>query len=156
MFKDLKIETNKPQISLKKFSTFVTTFRGFNIENLIKRKKITNYQLGEWIIQLSCLIPIQIAVAKNNQFQPLCDGLSAEDNVKFIDEYHPVDSIARNISFGWYEEIFKHFGDRQVKVVSSMSEQSCEKSYLLNHLIRSTFDGSAMVIIIFLQFNLFS
>ncbi|PKC69356.1 hypothetical protein RhiirA1_533516 [Rhizophagus irregularis] len=144
MFKDLKIETNKPQISLKKFSTFVTTFRGFNIENLIKRKKITNYQLGEWIIQLSCLIPIQIAVAKNNQFQPLCDGLSAEDNVKFIDEYHPVDSIARNISFGWYEGIFKHFGDRQVKVVSSMSEQSCEKSYLLNHLIRSTFDGSAM------------
>ncbi|CAB4480250.1 unnamed protein product [Rhizophagus irregularis] len=123
MFKDLKIETNKPQISLKKFSTFVTTFRGFNIENLIKRKKITNYQLGEWIIQLSCLIPIQIAVAKNNQFQPLCDGLSAEDNVKFIDEYHPVDSIARNISFGWYEGIFKHFGDRQVKVVSMVTKK---------------------------------
>ncbi|CAB4410502.1 unnamed protein product [Rhizophagus irregularis] len=144
MFKDLKRETNKPQISLKKFSTFVTTFQGFDIENLIKRKKITNYQLGEWIIQLSCLIPIQIAVAKNNQFQPLRDGLSAEDNVEFIDGYHPVDSIARNISFGWYEGIFKHFGDRQVKVVSSMGEQSCGKSYLLNHLIGSTFDGSAM------------
>ncbi|PKB98371.1 hypothetical protein RhiirA5_431468 [Rhizophagus irregularis] len=141
MFKDLKRETNKPQISLKKFSTFVTAFQGFDIENLIKRKKITNYQLGEWIIQLSCLIPIQIAVAKNNQFQPLRDGLSAEDNVEFIDGYHPVDSIARNISFGWYEGIFKHFGDRQVKVVSSMGEQSCGKSYLLNHLIGSTFDA---------------
>ncbi|CAB4409762.1 unnamed protein product [Rhizophagus irregularis] len=82
--------------------------------------------------------------SKNNQFQPLRDGLSAEDNVEFIDGYHPVDSIARNISFGWYEGIFKHFGDRQVKVVSSMGEQSCGKSYLLNHLIGSTFDGSAM------------
>ncbi|GBB87958.1 hypothetical protein RclHR1_14460001 [Rhizophagus clarus] len=147
MFKDLKRETNKPQKTLKKFLTSVTTLQDFDIENLIKRKKITNYQLGEWIIQLSCLIPIQIAVAKNNQFQPLRDGLSTEDNghpAELIDGYRPVDSIARNISFGWYEGIFKHFGDRQVKVVSSMGEQSCGKSYLLNHLIGSTFDGSAM------------
>ncbi|RGB38355.1 hypothetical protein C1646_755776 [Rhizophagus diaphanus] len=85
MFKDLKKETNKPQIFLKKFLTFVTTFQ-----------------------------------AKNNQFQPYRDGLSAKDNMEFIDGYHPVDSIACNISFGWYEGIFKHFGDYQVKVVSSM------------------------------------
>ncbi|CAI2161648.1 17233_t:CDS:10, partial [Funneliformis geosporum] len=146
MFKDLKRETNKPQTILKKFSIFVTTFQELDIVNLIhaKRKRIANIQLGEWIIQLSCLIPIQIAVAKNNQFQPLRDGLSENGRLGFDDGYRPVDSIARNISFGWYEGILKYFGDRQVKVVSSMGEQSCGKSYLLNHLVGSTFDGSAM------------
>ncbi|CAG8491773.1 7035_t:CDS:10 [Funneliformis caledonium] len=146
MFKDLKRETNKPQTILKKFSIFVTSFQEFDIEDLInaKRKKIANVQLGEWIIQLSCLIPIQIAVAKNNQFQPLRDGLSENGRFGLDDGYRPVDSIARNISFGWYEGILNYFGDRQVKVVSSMGEQSCGKSYLLNHLVGSTFDGSAM------------
>ncbi|CAG8641441.1 26067_t:CDS:10, partial [Dentiscutata erythropus] len=53
----------------------------------------------------------------------------------------PATSIKR---FGWYEGIFKYFGDKPVKVVSSMGEQSCGKSYMLNHLIGTTFDGSAM------------
>ncbi|CAI2194506.1 54_t:CDS:1, partial [Funneliformis geosporum] len=65
-----------------------------------------NYQLGEWIIQLLCLIPIQIAVSKNHKFQPLCDGtLKAESEQS--DGCH----ITRNISFGWYEGILNHLGN---------------------------------------------
>ena len=51
------------------------------------------------------------------------------------------------------KENFKHyskcsihyFGDKKVKIISSMGEQSCGKSFMLNHLIGTTFDASAMV-----------
>ncbi|CAJ0762989.1 13890_t:CDS:10 [Entrophospora sp. SA101] len=124
MFNELKKKTKKPASILKHFKTTVTTFSELDIEeNDFISKHSNKYQLGDFVIQLSCLIPIQIAVAKNNQFQPLRD---------------------ESISLGWYEGIFKHFGNRQVKVVSSMGEQSCGKSYMLNHLVGTTFDGSAM------------
>ena len=82
------------------------------------------------------------------QFQPLKDGLSSNgiDQVEFDNGYgHHVNNIAKNISLGWYEGIFKHFGDKKVKVVSCIGEQSCGKSFMLNHLIGTTFDMSAMV-----------
>ncbi|CAG8621583.1 6230_t:CDS:10, partial [Funneliformis caledonium] len=85
------------------------TIKDEEIENYCEKFEgyITETFEGEWIIQLSCLIPIQIAIARNNLFQPLKDGLSSND--------------------------MEH-DDGSVKVVSSMGEQSCGKS----------FDGSAM------------
>ncbi len=149
IFEDLKSSTKKPTTMLKKFSTSIITFQKLDIYNKRFRKNHSSeYEMGEWIIQLCCLIPIQIAVARNNLFQPLKDGLSSNDvnDVELDDGYgHHVDSIAKNISFGWYEGIFRHFGDKKVKVVSSMGEQSCGKSFMLNHLVGTTFDGSAMV-----------
>ncbi|CAG8716912.1 2138_t:CDS:2, partial [Acaulospora morrowiae] len=59
-------------------------------------------------------------------------------------DLHP-NNIAQKISFGWYEGILNHYGDHQVKVVSSMGKKSCGKSYMLNHLVGTTFDGSSMV-----------
>ncbi|CAG8595419.1 6107_t:CDS:2, partial [Scutellospora calospora] len=147
MFEELKRSTKKPATSLKKFTKSVTTFNNLNIvDPEFQQENTTEYQLGEWIIQLSVLLPIQIAVARNNLFTPLRDGLSSEvEQADLEDGYaRHVDAIAQNISFGWYEGIFKHFGNRQVKVVSSMGEQSCGKSYMLNHLVGTTFDGSAM------------
>ncbi|CAG8541330.1 7739_t:CDS:10, partial [Scutellospora calospora] len=147
MFDELKRTTKKPSTSLKKFTVAVSTFNNFDIDDFkFKQESSTEYQLGEWIIQLSVLIPIQIAVARNNLFIPLRDGLSSEtEQGEPEDEYAiHIDAIAQNISFGWYEGIFKYFGNRQVKVISSMGEQSCGKSYMLNHLIGTTFDGSAM------------
>ncbi|CAG8555006.1 15242_t:CDS:10, partial [Cetraspora pellucida] len=147
MFEDLKRSTKKPATTLKNFTVTVTTFNGLNfVDSEFQQENTTEYQVGEWIIQLSVLIPIQIAVARNNIFTPLRDGLSSEvEHADLEDEYAGhIDAIAQNISFGWYEGIFKHFGNRQVKVVSSMGEQSCGKSYMLNHLVGTTFDGSAM------------
>ncbi|CAG8440721.1 9944_t:CDS:10, partial [Cetraspora pellucida] len=146
MFEELRRSTKKPATLLKKFTVKVDTFNNLDIDINFKQGNTTEYQLGEWIIQLSVLIPIQIAVARNNLFIPLRDGLSSDaEQGEPEDEYaRHIDAIAQNISFGWYEGIFKYFGNRQVKVVSSMGEQSCGKSYMLNHLVGTTFDGSAM------------
>ncbi|CAI2180537.1 19077_t:CDS:10, partial [Funneliformis geosporum] len=142
IFKDLKNSTKKPTTVLKKFSTSVITFEELDIKNVkFQKKNSSEYELGDWIIQLCCLIPIQIAITRNNLFQPLRNGLSS--NFEF-DGYGHVNNIAENISFGWYEGIFKHFGDKKVKIVSSMGEQSCGKSFMLNHLVGTSFDGSAM------------
>ncbi|CAI2161360.1 13694_t:CDS:10 [Funneliformis geosporum] len=145
IFENLKRSTKKPATILKKFSTSITTYQKLDINNVKFQKKFSSiYEIGEWIIQLCCLIPIQIAVARNNLFQPLKDGLSSND-IELDDGYGGhVEGIAKNISFGWYEGIFRHFGDKKVKVVSSMGEQSCGKSFMLNHLVGTTFDGSAM------------
>ncbi|GBB83177.1 hypothetical protein RclHR1_00010059 [Rhizophagus clarus] len=143
MFGNLKRSTKKPTSILKKFSISVITFQELDIGNWNFQKKFSSeYQLGEWIIHLCCLIPIQIAVTRNNIFLPLKDGLSSY--LIDLEDDHHVDIIAKNISFGWYEGIFKHFSYKKVKVVSSMGEQSCGKSFMLNHLIGTTFEGSAM------------
>ncbi|GES75141.1 hypothetical protein GLOIN_2v1781568 [Rhizophagus clarus] len=146
MFENLENFTKKPASILKKFSTSTTTFQKLDIGNSNFQKKFSSeYQLGKWIIQLCCLIPIQIAVTRKNMFLPLKDGLSTnEDYLIDLEDGHHVDIIAKNISFGWYEGIFKHFSYKKVKVVSSMGEQSCGKSFMLNHLIGTTFDESAM------------
>ncbi|CAB4374198.1 unnamed protein product [Rhizophagus irregularis] len=146
MFDNLKYYTNKPTSMLKKFSASVITFKELDVEDTNFQKKFSSeYQLGEWIIQLCCLIPIQIAITRNNLFQPLKDGLSSNENYLIeLKDGHHLDIISKNISFGWYEGIFKHFGSKKVKVVSSMGEQSCGKSFMLNHLVGTTFDGSAM------------
>ncbi|CAG8578675.1 7363_t:CDS:2, partial [Dentiscutata heterogama] len=136
-FEELTVSTKKPATSLKRFNTSVTSFENLNLESL--KEDSDRVQFGSWVIQLCVLIPIQIAVARNNIFQPLKDGLSAFDAESTESEALYVDEIAQRISFGWYEGIFKYFGDLPVKVVSSMGEQ-----YMLNHLVGTTFDGSAM------------
>ncbi|CAG8792720.1 24961_t:CDS:10, partial [Gigaspora margarita] len=140
MFEELKRSTNKPANSIKRFGLSCLSFSDFDLEDSNDQlSDLKKNQLGEWIIQLCILIPIQIAVARNNIFQPLKNGLSSFDAELPDPGALSVDGIAQNISFGWYEGIFKYFGDRPVKVVSSMGEQ-----YMLNHLIGTTFDGSAM------------
>jgi hypothetical protein len=48
-------------------------------------------------------------------------------------------------SLGWYESIFQSYmAQKPVKVVSSMGEQSVGKSFALNHLVDTSFAGSAM------------
>ncbi|CAG8820978.1 15126_t:CDS:10, partial [Gigaspora margarita] len=140
MFEELKRSTNKPANSIKRFGLSCLSFSDFDLEDSNDQlSDLKKNQLGEWIIQLCILIPIQIAVARNNIFQPLSNGLSTFDAELSDSGALSIDGIAQNISFGWYEGIFKYFGDRPVKVVSSMGEQ-----YMLNHLIGTTFDGSAM------------
>ncbi|KAI0302864.1 hypothetical protein B0F90DRAFT_1816439 [Multifurca ochricompacta] len=84
---------------------------------------VSQYRVGEWLVDLLCLIPVQIAVS-----------LGAEVN-KVVDK----------LSFGWYESIFQSYmALKPVKVVSSMGQQSVGKSYALNHLVDTSFAGSAM------------
>ncbi|KAI6157189.1 hypothetical protein BKA82DRAFT_4325642 [Pisolithus tinctorius] len=56
-----------------------------------------------------------------------------------------VNRIVDSISFGWYESLFQSYmATKPVRVVSSMGEQSVGKSYTLNHLVDTSFAGSAM------------
>ncbi|KAG8930696.1 hypothetical protein FRC01_002390, partial [Tulasnella sp. 417] len=104
----------------------------------------SQYKAGEWIAELLCLIPIHIAVTSENRFVPLKDGVldSALERELLGAE---VSKIIDSISLGWYESIFSSYmANKPVKVVSSMGEQSVGKSYSLNHMVDSSFAGSAV------------
>ncbi|KAL5492779.1 hypothetical protein ACEPAI_4226 [Sanghuangporus weigelae] len=99
---------------------------------------------GEWIVDIFCLIPIHIAIARDNRFIPLKDGVWAPEVEKSL-LGADVGRVADSLSFGWYESIFQSYmSTKNVKVVSSMGEQSVGKSFALNHLADTSFAGSAM------------
>ncbi|KAF9443582.1 hypothetical protein P691DRAFT_778790 [Macrolepiota fuliginosa MF-IS2] len=105
---------------------------------------ISRFCAGQWLADLLCLLPIHIAVARDNRFIPLKDGVaSAEFERSLLGA--EVGRIVDSISFGWYESILRSYmADKPVKVVSSMGEQSVGKSFALNHLMDTSFAGSAM------------
>ncbi|RHZ89869.1 hypothetical protein Glove_9g267 [Diversispora epigaea] len=142
MWKKFKEETKKPLGHIKNFKTSVIPYQVLdNVDDLL-----SEYLLGEWLIDFFCLIPIQIAIAQDNKFIPLRDGLGFKeiDESIFDNDYGLIGSVSKAISFGWYESIFDYYSNLELKVISSMGEQSCGKSYLLNHCLGTTFDGSAM------------
>jgi len=96
----------------------------------LQQLPLSRFHAGEWLIEAMCLIPIQIAVTRENRFIPLKDGVwsaNLERNLLGAS----VNMVANNISLGWYESIFSYppYVHRPVKVVSSMGEQSVGKSY---------------------------
>ncbi|KIK82025.1 hypothetical protein PAXRUDRAFT_832450 [Paxillus rubicundulus Ve08.2h10] len=105
---------------------------------------VSKFLAGEWVVNFLCLIPIHIAITKENRFVPLKDGVYStghESSLIGADVNRIVDSL----SFGWYESIFQSYmATKPVKVVSSMGEQSVGKSFALNHLVDTSFAGSAM------------
>ncbi|KAF8267054.1 hypothetical protein EI94DRAFT_1830340 [Lactarius quietus] len=103
---------------------------------------VSRYRVGEWLLDLLCLVPIHIAICHDNTFVPLANGvLSAElDRSLLGAEVH---EIVDRLSFGWYESIFRSYADlKPIKVVSSMGQRSVEESYLLNHLVDTSFSGT--------------
>ena len=126
--------------------------------------KVSRYRVGEWLVDLLCLIPIHIAVCRENRFVPVANGvLSSKLERSLLGA--EVNQIVDKLSFGWYESIFQsymslkvyiasadyHFYTlndidftQPVKVVSSMGPQSVGKSFSLNHLVDTSFSGSAM------------
>ncbi|KAF8122291.1 hypothetical protein EV363DRAFT_1404993 [Boletus edulis] len=105
---------------------------------------ISAYRAGEWLVEFLCLIPIHLALAKNNRFVPLKDGVYSPDLERSL-LGADVNRIVDSLSFGWYESLFQSYmASKAVKVVSSMGEQSVGKSFALNHLVDTSFVGSAM------------
>ncbi|KAI0250894.1 hypothetical protein BJV78DRAFT_1275616 [Lactifluus subvellereus] len=105
---------------------------------------VSRYRVGEWLVDLLCLIPIHIAVCRENRFVPLADGVLSADLERSL-LGAPVNKIVDKLSFGWYESIFQSYlATKPVKVVSSMGQQSVGKSFALNHLLDTSFAGSAM------------
>ena len=68
----------------------------------------SRFRAGEWLVEFLCLIPIHIAITKENRFLPLRDGVSSAELEKSLlgaEVGHIVDSL----SFGWYESIFQSY-----------------------------------------------
>ncbi|KAG9124904.1 hypothetical protein FRC07_009778 [Ceratobasidium sp. 392] len=105
---------------------------------------ISEFLFGSFIVELLCLIPLHLAITRDNRFIPLKDGVwdpAYERSLLGAD----VPAIIDALSLGWYESLFQSYmATKLVRVVSSMGEQSVGKSYCLNHFADTSFAGSAM------------
>jgi hypothetical protein len=76
--------------------------------------EVTCFRAGEWLVDLLCLIPIHLAITRENRFVPLKDGVSSaalEKSLLGADVSRIVDSL----SFGWYESLFQSYMASKVR-----------------------------------------
>ncbi|KAG2136636.1 hypothetical protein DEU56DRAFT_857679 [Suillus clintonianus] len=130
---------------LKRIDVSSMTYSAFHNSHLGGAEwNVSKFRAGEWLAEFLCLIPIQIAVTKENRFIPLKDGVYSTQLEKSL-LGADVNRIVDHLSFGWYESLFQSYmAKKPVKVVSSMGEQSVGKSFSLNHFLDTSFAGSAM------------
>ena len=70
--------------------------------------RVSRYRVGEWLVDFLCLIPIHIAVCRENRFVPLTNGvLSAELERSLLGA--DITQIVNKLSFGWYESVFQSY-----------------------------------------------
>lgn len=80
----------------------------------------STFLLGEWLVDILCLIPIHIAVARDNRFIPMKDGvMSAEFERSLVGA--TVDQIVDSLSVGWYESILRSYMVSKVQTYTSSS-----------------------------------
>lgn len=69
---------------------------------------VSQYRLGEWLVDFFCLIPIHIAVCRENRLIPLENGVISADLERSL-LGADVNQIVDKLSFGWYESIFQSY-----------------------------------------------
>jgi hypothetical protein len=77
---------------------------------------VSRYRVGEWLVDVFCLIPIHIAVCRENRFVPLADGVLSSDLERNLLGAE-VNRIVDKLSFGWYESIFQSYMATKVRQV---------------------------------------
>jgi hypothetical protein len=81
-------------------------------------RDISTFLAGEWLVDILCLIPIHIAVTRDNRFVPLKDGVtSAELERSLLGA--KVEQIVDRLSFGWYESVFQSYMANKVSEYTS-------------------------------------
>ena len=104
---------------LRGIKVSATDFVSFRDETIIDPNwTITRYRVGEWLVDLLCFVPIQIAVCRENRFIPLANGINSPELERSL-LGADVNQIVDNLSFGWYEPIFKSY--MATKVLSQVS-----------------------------------
>jgi hypothetical protein len=73
-----------------------------------KEWRVSRFRAGEWLVDCLCLIPIHIAITKENRFIPLKDGVSSAELEKSLLGAE-VGRIVDSLSFGWYESLFQSY-----------------------------------------------
>lgn len=79
-------------------------------------KQVSTFKAGGWMVDFFCSIPIHIAVARDNRFIPLKDGIwspKAENALLGAS----IDQVADSLSFGWYESIFHSYMSTKVSPI---------------------------------------
>ena len=95
-------ELRRIKVSASQFGSFQNTIV------LDPDWEVSRYRVGEWLVDLLCLIPIHIAVCRENRFVPLADGVLSADLERSL-LGAPVNKIVDKLSFGWYESIFQSY-----------------------------------------------
>ena len=75
----------------------------------------SEFRAGEWLVDLLCLIPIHIAVAQNDRFVPLKDGVHSSEFERTL-LGATVEQVTDRLSFGWYESIFASYMASKVNI----------------------------------------
>jgi hypothetical protein len=81
-----------------------------------KEWSVSCFRAGEWLVNFFCLIPIHIAITKENRFIPLTDGVSSSELEKDLLGAE-VGRIVDSLSFGWYESLFKSYMATKVVLI---------------------------------------
>jgi hypothetical protein len=95
-------ELRRIKVSAKRFMSFR------NQVVIDSNWDVSRYRVGEWLVDLLCLIPIHIAVCRENRFVPLADGVLTSDLERSLLGAE-VSKIVDRLSFGWYESIFQSY-----------------------------------------------
>ena len=75
--------------------------------------EVSQFCFGEWLVETLCLIPLHVAITRDNRFIPLKNGVSSPELEKSLlgaEVGHIVDCL----SLGWYESIFQSYMAQKV------------------------------------------
>jgi hypothetical protein len=103
-------ETKKPTgDELRRIEVSTATFETFRDKVVLDLNwNVSRYRVGEWLVDLLCLIPIHIAICRENRFIPLANGVFSADLERSLLGAE-VNRIVDKLSFGWYESIFQSY-----------------------------------------------
>lgn len=79
-----------------------------------RARDLSSFKAGEWLVDILCLIPIHIAVARDNRFVPLRDGVLTQEFERSL-LGATVEQVVDRLSFGWYESIFQSYMASKVR-----------------------------------------
>ena len=117
-------------------NVFVKSMKNLNTQEY-SRKSI----FGTLIIELICLLPVQIVRANESHVLPINSGLKVM-TLERLSRVLNRSNLCDGMDFGPIESVIEHYGGR-VKVISNIGRSSTGKSYLGNHLFGSLFEVAA-------------
>lgn len=115
------------QVSAASFAVFSAELCGGGERSNSMRNRawnVSSYRAGEWIVEFLCLIPIHLALAKENRFVPLKDGVYSPELERSL-LGADVNRIVDSLSFGWYESLFQSYMASKVCIVAIISAGFC-------------------------------
>ena len=119
-FKDLldhfQVNTTKSSVQdIGEFSHFTLTFASYmdHERSGALWQRVAAYKAGQWLANVFCLVPIHVAIAHNNQFIPIKDGVwDPAGSARMVGK--KLEQVVDSLSFGWYESLFQSYHSQKV------------------------------------------